>query len=637
MSFRSLFLASCLHLLCALAAWAQTPAVPVAETFDRQIAPLLKAHCFGCHGVDKQEGGVSYAELLDGRSALRRRPLWKRALARVQAQEMPPAEEEPLAEKDQHALVAWLKQASEYVDCSEQGRDPGPTVIRRLTRKEYDRTIRDLLGVEIRSAEAVGMPDEGVAEGFDNTSAALGFSPALLEKYLAAADQVLDLLFSSRYRKQREALIFARPQGEDAADAAAREIAQRFARRAYRGPVSDADMEPLLAIFRKANARGADFDESVKAMLKPVLVAPRFLFRLEAGANSSAEASSATPITDHEFAVRLSYFLWSSMPDAELSDLADRGELSQASVRRAQVLRMLQAPQARAWVDDFALQWLQLKKLDQARPQREFFPTFTNELRQAMREETVQFLDHLRREDRSVLELLDSDYTYVNAPLAKHYGLPAPAGKEFERVALRPADHRGGLLGMGSILAMTSHTFRTSPTLRGKYVLEVMLGVPVPPPPPDAGMLKEDQRDKRRAAATFREQLAQHASRNSCRGCHKKLDPLGFALDNYDPIGAWRESQPELALDVVGELPGGERFAGAAELKQLLLKRKDEFVKNLAGKCLSYALGRELDYYDDCAILEISERLMREEYRLSELVLGVVESYPFQHRRREPQ
>jgi hypothetical protein len=612
------------------------PPQPVAEqAFGNKILPLLKAHCLSCHGSDAQEGGVSYTDLKDDKTALRRRPLWKRAVLRVKSGEMPPEGETPLTAEEKKSLVEWMDFATEYLDCSDDARDPGPTVIRRLNRTEYDTTIRNWLGIEFNSGEAVGMPEEGVFEGFDNVSASLGFSPALLEKYLAAADKVLELLYAPRYRKQLDAVIFVRPGNEMTEADAARQIAQRFVRRAYRGPIGDDDLKPLLAIFQKARERGEEFDLAVKAMLKPALVAPRFLYRFEEGAADAGSVRHAIAVTSHELAVRLSYFLWSSGPDEELSSLADAGELTKPPVLREQTLRMLKDPKAQALTNNFAAQWLQLNKLNHARPSTEFFPTFTHQLRNAMREETITFLNHLREEDRSILDLLDADYTYVNADLAKHYGLTPPAGQSFERVALKPEDHRGGLLGMSSVLSMTSHTFRTSPTQRGKYILDVIFGSPVPPPPANAGILKDDDQNRRRAPTTFREQLAQHSTQKACAGCHKKLDPLGFALDNYDAIGSWRESKPEFPLDVAGELPGGEKFSGAAELKQLILRRKDDFAKNLAGKLLSYALGRELDYYDDCTIHDVAERLKQNNYRFSELVLGIVESYPFRYRRVE--
>ncbi len=610
----------------------EEPLTPIAaDAFSRQIAPLLKQHCFGCHGAEAQEGGVSYHELND-ENALRQRPLWKRALARVQLGEMPPEGEEPLQPTEKKQLVAWMKQASVYLDCSPAALDPGPAMIRRLNRTEYDLTIRDLLGIRFNSAQAVGMPEEGAFEGFDNTAAALGFSPTLLEKYLAAAEKVIEELYAPQNRQALETLLGPLPSETLSESVAARQVTERLLSRAYRGPVEDADLRPLANLYKQARDSGETYEQAVRKILKPILVAPKFLYRFEMGQEAQPGARSVR-VTDSELAVRLSYFLWSSMPDDELFAVAARGELSRPEVLQSQTVRMLQDSRARALTENFAVQWLQLEKLSKARPTTEFFPTFTHSLRNAMREETLTFFDQLRTEDCSILHLLDADYTFVNAELAKHYGVTGPGSEKLERVALRPEDHRGGLLGMGSVLAMTSHTFRTSPTQRGKYILDVVLGTPVPPPPANVSPLQDDNNKARRTPVSFREQLAQHATEKACVGCHKKLDPLGFALDNFNAVGAWRESTPESPLDVQGELSSGEKFNGAAELKQLLLSRKDDFAQNLVARMLSYSLGRELEYYDDCTIREVSQRLAQQEYRFSEMVLGIVQSYPFQNRR----
>ena len=358
-----------------------------------------------------------------------------------------------------------------------------------------------------------------------------------------------------------------------------------------------------------------------------MLVSPYFLFRVEAN-QPSAQPSR---VSDHELATRLSYFLWATMPDDTLSALADQGRLSDPEVLDEQVLRMLKDPKAKVLTESFARQWLQLDKLRTARPSTEFFPAFTGNLRRAMYDETTTFFDRLRVEDRSVLELLDADYTYVNADLARHYGIPGVEGDQAKRVELKPEYHRGGLLGMGSVLAMTSHTFRTSPTLRGKYVLEVLLGTPPPPPPPNAaGMLKEE---RGKEPKSFRDQLAQHAGNPACSGCHGKLDPLGFAMDNFDAVGAWRESTPEKPLDTSGELPTGEKFNGNSELKQVVLKRKDQYLRNLTGQLLSYSLGRELQDSDDWTLRQVATDTAKGGYRLSTLVTGIVKSVPFQYRR----
>src|SRR5262249_19383536 len=283
--------------------------------------------------------------------------------------------------------------------------------------------------------------------------------------------------------------------------------------------------------------------------------------------------------------------------------------LSDSAGLRAQVKRMLADRRAGSLTHRFGMQWLRVNRLDRARPSTEFFPAFTGQMRNAMREEVVAFLDHLRTADRSVLDLLDADYTFVNAALAKHYGIAGIVGDKIQKVTLHPEHHRGGLLGMGAVLALTSHTFRTSPTQRGKYVLEVILGTPPPPPPANAGMLKEDNPARKKQPLTFKEQLAQHATQPSCAGCHRKIDPLGFALDNYDAVGAWRESSKDRPLDVSGVLPTGEKVNGVADLKKVLLNRKDEFARNFVEKMLVYALGRELEPSDECTVREVLDVL----------------------------
>ncbi len=290
---------------------------------------------------------------------------------------------------------------------------------------------------------------------------------------------------------------------------------------------------------------------------------------------------------------------------------------------------MLADPRGRALTDNFGAQWLQIHKVAGARPSTEFFPDYKSEIRTAMVDETATFFDMLRQEDKSLLDLLDADYTYLNEELAKFYKIPGVAGKEMRRVELKPEYHRGGLLGMGSVLSLTSHTFRTSPTLRGKYILDVIFGTPPPPPPANAGILKDDDH-KAKQPKTFRERLAQHAADPSCAACHKKMDPLGFALDNYNAVGVWRD---DADLDVTGQLPTGQHINGAADLKRIILDRRGEFLHNLTEQMLIYALGRELDYYDDGPIKEIQSALEQNEYRFSAMVMAIAKSYPFQNRR----
>jgi hypothetical protein len=526
----------------------------------------------------------------------------------VEEKEMPPEGEKPLTPEQRELLVRWIRAAAAHVDCGNPAeRNPGPPLLRRLNRSEYVASIRDLSGVTFDVAAEVGMPEEATGTTFDTSANALVLPPALLEKHFAAAELVLDRMKPLKGESPR-AIIAA------------------FARRAYRRPTTDDEIDRLMVLHERAVKRGDAPAAALRLPLKAILLSPHFLFRIE------REQPGTQPyrVSDPELAVRLSYFLWSTMPDDALAADAEKGKLSDPAVLEAQVRRMLLHPKARALTLNFAAQWLQLRKLDYARPSTEFFPTFNNKLKQAMRDEATTFLDKLREEDRSVLDLLDCDYAWLNGDLAKHYGIAGVEGKEFRRVTLKPQDHRGGLLGMGAILALTSHTSRTSPTLRGKWILESIFGTPPPPPPPDAGTLKEQK--KGAEPKTFRELMAQHAVQSACASCHKRIDPLGFALENYDAVGAWRDTQGGKPMDAAGVLPSGERFEGVAGLKQVLLRSRDAFERNLIEQMLAYALGRDVHDGDECAIREIKAALEKDGHRFSTLVLGVVRSVPMQYR-----
>lgn len=625
-------------------------------SYSADIRPLLQSRCQECHGVSEQSGNVDFSVIETDKSAAFNRKIWRRALAQLQAGDMPPAGEAPLEPEQKKKLIDWMQRTVDVIDENDPAnRDPGPAVVRRLTLVEYNNTVRDLLGVEFDAA-AVGITeDSGEGNTFGNLAIALDLPPALLEKYFSAADQILDRLFGTELsssingriqdqaRASREKLFGLKPNEWRRADyvvappngVESREAAQRLitplVRRAYRGQATATDIDRLLVLFDRATAQEKSYGDAIRLMLKAILVSPKFLFRLEANP-PGAKAGETVAVTDQQLAVRLSYFLWSSMPDDELLDLVDRNELSKPEVLEKQITRMLADKKARALTTNFAVPWLQIHKLPVARPSTEFFPEFNANIRQAMFDETTTFFDMLRQEDRSLVELLAADYTYANEELAKFYGLANVKGKEPQRVALQAGDHRSGLLGMGSVLAVTSHTSRTSPTLRGKWILEVLFGTPPPPPPANVSQIKEERRGKKEVE-TFREKLAQHAHDKSCAGCHKKMDPLGFALDNFDAVGRWRETYGDLKLDVSGELPTGEKLNGSADLQKVLLTRKDQFIRHLSSQMLMYALGRELDNFDDCPLQRITAKLQAEDYRFSTLVREIVLSYPFQNRR----
>lgn len=420
-------------------------------------------------------------------------------------------------------------------------------------------------------------------------------------------------------------LLTARPTGTVTARAAAEQVLTTFARRAYRRPVKPDEIARLLKLFDLAAKQGEPFHAALKLPMKAVLVSPHFLYRIE---DDPKNPNDVRTINDFEFATRLSYFLWSSMPDDELHRLAAKGELRKPAVLDAQVKRMLKDPKAKALSENFAGQWLQLRNLKTLSPDKGFFPGWDEQLRNAMVKEAEAFFEYVVQNDRPVLDFLDADYTFVNARLAEHYGLKNVAGAEFRKVTL-PDTRRGGIITMASTLTVTSNPTRTSPVKRGKWILENVLGTPPPPAAPDVPELPPTGQLK----GTLREQMEQHRSNPSCATCHAKLDPLGFGLENFDGIGGWRALDNKKPVDASGELPGGVKFSGPAELRKVLLGKADQFRGCFAEKLLTFGLGRGLEYYDKCALDEITKASKENGDKFSALVLAVVKSDPFQKRK----
>jgi len=409
----------------------------------------------------------------------------------------------------------------------------------------------------------------------------------------------------------------------------AKTILANLAHHAFRRPVTDADLEPLLAFYNAGRQEG-DFDHAIEKSLRALLVSPDFIFRAEHDPRG-ATPGTVCRISDVELASRLSFFLWSSIPDDELLGLAEKGKLKDPAVLEAQVHRMLDDPRSGALVSNFAGQWLSLRNLAVVKPDPDVFPEFDENLRQDFRQETELFFANVLREDHSMLELLDANYTFLNDRLAEHYGIPNVYGSQFRKVMVA-GDHRGGLLGQGSILTVTSYPDRTSVVQRGKWILEALLGMPPPPPPPDVPDLKPQGKDGRKL--TMREQMEQHRTNAVCASCHTRMDPLGFALENYDGDGKWRDQDAGSLINASGRLPDGSQFAGPEELKKTLVtSRRDEFVNTVTEKLLMYALGRGLEYYDKPSVRSIAREAAQHDYRMSALVIGIVKSTPFQMRR----
>ena len=407
-------------------------------------------------------------------------------------------------------------------------------------------------------------------------------------------------------------------------------ILTTLARRAYRRPVTASDVQVLLGFFRTGR-RERGFDAGIQAALERLLVDPNFLFRIERDPTHVAPAT-AYRLAEVELASRLAFFLWSSIPDDELLDTAVHGQLRDGAILEAQVRRMLADDRATALVRNFAGQWLTLQRLRDVRPDPELFSDFDDNLRAAFQQETELFVERHLREDRSVIDLLTADDTFLNERLARHYGIPYVYGSRFRRVTVSD-QHRGGLLGHGSILTVTSYPTRTSPVQRGRWLLDNILGTPPPPPPPDTPTTLVD-RGEHGESLSMREQMEQHRSNPACAGCHARMDPLGFALENYDAIGRWRlRREGNITIDASGRFPDGTRFDGPAGLRRLVEDRSDEFVRTVTEKLLTYALGRPLTYADMPAIRKIVRQTSADDHRWSAIVLAIVKSVPFQMRR----
>jgi Protein of unknown function (DUF1592)/Protein of unknown function (DUF1588)/Protein of unknown function (DUF1585)/Protein of unknown function (DUF1595) len=400
-------------------------------------------------------------------------------------------------------------------------------------------------------------------------------------------------------------------------------------RRAYRRPISKVEVEGPMAFYREGRADG-DFDAGIGRALTAVLVNPEFLFRVEADPKKTP-AGSAYRISDLELASRLSFFLWSSIPDDELLEAAIRGTLSRPEELEKQTRRMLADRRSFNLTTNFAGQWLRLRNLEAVNPNANQFPDFDDNLRQAFRQETELLIDSVLREDRSVLDLIRADYTFLNERLARHYGIPGVYGGRFRRVTLTPESKRGGLLRHGSVLSVTSYATRTSPVIRGVWVLSNMFGAPPPPPLPNVPSLDENPVA---ASLPMRERLAAHRNNAVCANCHRTIDPVGFSLESFNAIGQWRDHEgDDQAIDASGALPGVGEFRGVTGLEQGLLSRPELFAGTLTEKLLTFALGRGVEYYDAPAIRKIVRDAAHDGYRVSSLILGIVKSVPFQNRR----
>ncbi|MBT5379659.1 MAG: DUF1592 domain-containing protein [Opitutae bacterium] len=593
------------------------------KIFKGKVEPFVNKYCVKCHG-SRPKGGVNLQSALKNPNGESATLNWKKAVANVKVHDMPPEDTSKIpSEEDRRQFIESVSEIKYLAP-----RDPGPFVLRRLTKTEYANTLAVLYGVDRSIAD--GLPDEIVGEGFLNT-----ISPLQSELFLGIANQVIEEVITPEGQTPtavQKRLFGTLPKKGADLRKEARKVARFLAREAYRRPASKSELDVLVDIYDLGRNNDLDYTGALSLMLKAVLVSPQFLF-ITPASDPKFSKERIVFLDDYQLAARLSYLLWSAPPDGELAALADKGELHKKVVLQAQAERLLKDKRARALFDGFGAQWLRINELKSQVFDPKTFPQMTPLLRTAMSEEVRLFFESIVRENLSVARFVDSDYTFLNEPLAKIYGVTQPVpGPKMRRVKLENPD-RGGILGMPATLAATSLPNRTSPVRRGVWVLEQVLGERVPSPPPDIPEL-EEQEHKEIEGLTLRQRTELHQSEETCRNCHKVLDPIGFGLENFDAIGRWRDKNDEgLTIDSAGKLPNGLNFSSPAELKNLLAKRERDLARNLTERLVAYALGRPLGGYDGIVIDRILANVAKEGFRTRSIISEVITSYLFTYRR----
>ncbi len=618
--------------------YAQEPALDFVE----DIRPVLDQHCFGCHNVGKVAGGINLERYESEGHMVEDGHIWLQAVKQLQSGQMPPDSEPPLSPEEKELLVKGI---NDILVKSLKENNPGRVVIRRLNHTEYHYTVLDLLGVDFDAAAYFPSDGSGGA-GFDNYAQTLFVTPLKFERYYDAAEIILQQVYEQPelWRKlvphsyqtswwQRFLSwithVFSNETADETPVTEAEAVIFPFASKAYRRFLKPAEKEAFRQLFRKvyAGATAANrFDAAILEIFRAILVSPHFLYRIE----EEQPVDYPYPLSNFELASRLSYFLWSSLPDQALFEAAYRENLHDSLVLSREVRRMLQDPRAKRFSESFATQWFGVSRLKEDSPvDPERFPEFTPSLRQAMYQELVEYFHYTLTQSHHFLDLIDSDYTFLNEELARHYGIPDVIGDRMRKVTLQDRT-RGGVLGMGSVLVSTSLPLRTSPVLRGKWVLEEILGTPPPPPPPDAGVLPEEQADKENAP--LRDLLALHRASPDCMSCHQKMDPIGLGMENYDAIGRWREAYGEDPIIAWDTLASGEVFNGPVELKQILLTKEENFARILSEKIFTYAIGRSVEFVDEPTMQRMVKTLLENDFHTEQLILALVNSYPFRYK-----
>jgi len=657
--------------------------------FDSPVKALMTKHCYACHGNGKHKGNVVLDDPMSLTTLLNKTPMWLAVQEQIMLGNMPPEDGPKPPKSELESIAKWAGEAVAAADAV-RPKDPGFIALHRLNKTEYNNTIQELCGVDFRPAD--DFPNDDSGYGFDNIADVLTMSPLLAEKYIGAAEQVVEKVLKKEAigltpvaaesgagpgkenkdpkGKKGEPGKAAPPVPPPAAKPApkpavaaagapliapgeggrkvfivlpskdmpentcAETILKQFITRAFRRPYKDLEFQGLMKIYNQGRKDNLSFEKGVGLALTAALVSPHFLFRVESMPGPSLASpdnpTGAWPLTQFEIATRLSYFLWSSMPDDELFNLAAQRKLSSAKVREEQVSRMMKDPRSNQLIENFAGQWLELRNLDDLSRDPKMFPNFNLKLAESMYREAIMFFDSVAREDQSILTLIDADYTFVNGALAEIYGIKNVTGAEFKRVPVAGTP-RGGVITLASTMALTANPARTSPVKRGKWVLENLLGTPPPPPPPEVPTLAEKSSDD--AGSSLRVRLEKHRADATCAVCHIRMDGMGFALENFDSIGRWRDTDGKFPIDNTGELPGGEKVKGPVELKKIVLKKQDAFVKTFIEKMMVYSLGRGVKLYDRAVVLDTLKYVHENGNKFSAVINGIVNSDAFTKRR----
>jgi len=593
--------------------------------FEAHVVPFLSKYCNSCHNEEKKKGKLALNSYRVSSVAIKDKEVWAEVARKLKSAEMPPKKSRRPTDEEVSRVVAWIDAAVFELD-EGKGSDPGRVTMRRLNKVEYNYTLRDLVGIDLDLADA--FPADEIGYGFDNISDLLSIPPLLMEKYLKAAEKIVEAAWSNE--KARGRIMICGPEKKSQVKTCARKIVQAFGLRAFRRPLSASETGSLVGLVELAVKNDDGFEKGIQLALQAMLVSPHFLFRVELDSQPD-DPEAVRSLNDYELASRMSYFIWSSMPDDELLGLARKRSLRKRSVIEQQVERMLADRKSQALVKTFAAHWLGVRTMQLVTPDVGTFPDFDEELRDAMCVETELFFEEIMKKDLSILLFIDSDFTFLNQRLAEHYGIQGVRGEKHQRVALKDR-RRGGVLTQGTILTITSDPTRTSPVKRGKWILEQILGSPPPPPPPGSDNFVGESSQE---GLTLRARMELHRQNPECAVCHDKMDTIGLGFERFDGIGSFRKTQSGTPIIVTGTFPNGQAFKDVTELKGLLLRHKADFCRCLTEKMLIFALGRGLEYTDTSLVDEISRELALGGYRFSALVKQIVLSGQFRKRRGE--